>query len=91
MLQCHALALMALAQFPAATSGSFIAEVISPLRRALNTADQSRSCTTTRFRCSSLRLNSVTATASALGGPALPQQKDGLPAIMVEHEQANGG
>jgi hypothetical protein len=26
---------------------------------------------------------------SALGGPALPQQKDGLPAIMVEHEQAN--
>jgi hypothetical protein len=44
---------------------SFMPEVISPLRRAMTTADQSRSCTS-RLRCSSSRWNSVSATASAL-------------------------
>jgi hypothetical protein len=39
---------------------SFMPEVISPLRQAMTTADQSRSCTS-RLRCSSSRRNSVIA------------------------------
>jgi hypothetical protein len=39
---------------------SFMPEVISPLRRAMTTADQSRS-RTSRLRCSSSRRNSVIA------------------------------